>query len=606
MKKGFSFFAGLVLLGAIGAGEARAQWVTQSFSLQAGWNAVYLHVDASYDTVENLVGGDPANPILEIWKWQPSPTTQQFVQSPQEPTHGSGLSGDSQWLSWVRNATQPGTLARLRGNAAYLVRVAAGTASYTWQVKGRPLCPAYQWTTTGLNFLGFPTVSTDPPDFETFLGGAPALLQNAEIYQYVGGDLGPQNPRRVYALRTTPVTRGEACWIRAGHLYNRYYAPFELRQANAEGVHFGEERSSAAFRLRNLTAAPLTITLRLRPSEAPPSGQPALAGVPSLIVRGALNPTDLTYGYQRLTVSASRAWTLAAAGEEGSEVEVALGLDRADMGGNVGDLFAGVLEFTDSLGQARMDLAVSARPASSAGLWLGSALVNQVGQYLKQYARGSDGRPLMNGDGSYVVNGVDTHLDAVATPFPLRLIVHNPATGHAVLLQRVYLGAGRFGRPVVGTVESVLDPDALADARRISAVHLPWSADNSGWVFDGRLGAGGAVTATVTLDYADQASNPFLHTYHPDHDNLDATFRQELPRGAESYTVERLITLTPQPPADDFNSLIASGRELVGDYAETLRVVGLQRANGPDIQTFEARGSFILRRISPLDTLTTP
>jgi hypothetical protein len=36
--------------------------------------------------------------------------------------------------------------------------------------------------------------------------------------------------------------------------------------------------------------------------------------------------------------------------------------------------------------------------------------------------------------------------------------------------------------------------------------------------------------------FNDHASNPFLRTYHPDHDNLDATFKQELPQGSESYT----------------------------------------------------------------------
>ena len=33
-----------------------------------------------------------------------------------------------------------------------------------------------------------------------------------------------------------------------------------------------------------------------------------------------------------------------------------------------------------------------------------------------------------------------------------------------------------------------------------------------------------SVTVTVPIDYRDQSSNPFLHTYHPDHDNLDPTF----------------------------------------------------------------------------------
>lgn len=591
----------LASLVAVGAVPAQAQWITQSFALRAGWNAVYLHVDASHDTLEHLVGDDPGNPILEVWEWRPAPTTQQFVQSPQEPADSG-----SQWLSWVRNDPNPGTLERLHGNAACLVRVAAATPAYEWQLKGRPLLPAHEWTTTGLNFVGFPTVPLSPPDFETFLSAVPALLQNAEIYQYVGGELGPQNPARVYALRTTPVNRGQAYWIRAGDLYNRYYAPFELYQANVRGVDFGDHLSTSAFRLRNLTQDELIVTLRLQPSETPPAGETALAGTPSLLVRGALNTTDLTYGYSQLPVDTSRTWTLAAAGQEGSEVEVVLGLDRTAMGGSLGDRFAGLLEFADSLGQARVDVGVSANPASSAGLWVGSALLNQVGQYLKSYLRDENDQPVMDDDGTYVVESVDTTLDRVASPFALRLIVHNPAAGQAVLLQRAYVGVNPAGNPVVSTAESVLDPDALADARRISAVHLPWSDANPGWAFDGLLDGSAPLLTTVTLGYADQASNPFLHTYHPDHDNLDTSFDQELARGSESYTVERQITLTPNPPPDDFNSLTSAGHNFLGDYAETIKVFGLQRSGGPDTQTFEVRGAFVLRRISDLDPLTTP
>jgi hypothetical protein len=47
----------------------QAQWITQSLDLKAGWNAVYLHVDASHETLDTLVGADQANPIQEIWMW---------------------------------------------------------------------------------------------------------------------------------------------------------------------------------------------------------------------------------------------------------------------------------------------------------------------------------------------------------------------------------------------------------------------------------------------------------------------------------------------------------------------------------------------------------
>src|SRR5688500_16371768 len=96
----------LCLLLTIGglAISVSAQWVTQSFNLMPGWNAVYLHVDARHASIQDLVGADGANPIQEIWLWRPSPATAQFVVSPQLPT-----TGGSQWISWDRaaNAISP-------------------------------------------------------------------------------------------------------------------------------------------------------------------------------------------------------------------------------------------------------------------------------------------------------------------------------------------------------------------------------------------------------------------------------------------------------------------------------------------------------------------
>ena len=143
------------------APAARAQWLTQSFDLKAGWNAVFLHVDAAYDTLDGLVGGDGANPILEVWRWNP-PSTTQFSDSPQSPN------ASSEWTSWVRNQTGA-SLQRLVGDAAYLVRVPTNVPSYTWKLKSKPVAPRHEWTVTGLNFLGFPTVTNTPPKFDAFL-----------------------------------------------------------------------------------------------------------------------------------------------------------------------------------------------------------------------------------------------------------------------------------------------------------------------------------------------------------------------------------------------------------------------------------------------------
>ncbi len=110
---------------------AHAQWVTQSLTLRPGWNAVYLHVNASHDTLENLVGA--SSPISEIWLWKENTSEGRIVTNPSQPTSGTD------WEPWTR-ASGPANAFTLRANAAYLVRN-AGPTDYTWSIKGKPVPP---------------------------------------------------------------------------------------------------------------------------------------------------------------------------------------------------------------------------------------------------------------------------------------------------------------------------------------------------------------------------------------------------------------------------------------------------------------------------------
>ena len=309
------------------AGSAQAQWMTQTFELKPGWNAIYTHIDPSHVTLSELIDTDASNPIDEVWMWKQPVSSAQFVESPQAPT-----SGGSQWLSWVRTLGPSSELQRLIGNNAYLVHV-TGAAAFSWSVKGKPVPPAYEWTTTGLNFIGFPSALLNPPTFETFLAKEPELQQNAEIYSYPGGPLGAGNPARVFALRTKRVTRGEAFWIRSGTHFNKFFAPFEITLQNRNGVLFGDKGGQYRLRVKNLTAAPLTVKLQLADSETAPTGETEITGTPVILVRGDLNPTNITYGFTQL-FSGVHEWTLAAEGQVGAEREIVLGVNRSAMLGS--------------------------------------------------------------------------------------------------------------------------------------------------------------------------------------------------------------------------------------------------------------------------------
>lgn len=577
------------------------QWTTEDYVLKSGWNAVYFHVDASHMSLNESIGADEGNPIEEIWVWSPaapgSPLS--FYDAPQSPDESG-----TEWLRWKRDQVfPPSTLQRLAGNVAALVRVREDVADYTWTVRGLAVPPVQSWTGSGMNFIGFPTPQANPPTWGKFLGPARSLHNHAEIYRYVGGPFSASNPMRLFSavLRTTPLVRNEAYWVRAEE-YNRYFGPFEIVLQAPSGIRFGETSGQYRIRLRNRIDESVTIPAHLLASEAPPADQEPIAGGVPLLRRGEIDLSDLTYGFARFSEGPSE-WTLAPKGEPGSEVEIVLGLDRAAMAGNPGDLFASILRLSDAGGMTVIDLPVSARIAATDGLWVGNAVVNEVAHYLIDYeARAEDGERVLNPDGSYAIESINESFGSVLRPFQLRLFVHN-GTGGTRLLQRVYHGTGHSGEAVLSLKEEALDPALLNEARRISVAHLPWSDGNKSWPFDGTLAEGAVITVSVPLDYDDQATNPFLHTYHPDHDNLDARFENELPQGAESYGITREITLRVQPPGGDFSSVTSGGGTLAGVYEENIILHGGHGSGGPASRVFRTRGGFALNRVSDIGTL---
>src|ERR1043165_120307 len=82
-------FALVALLGSFH--QVHAQWITQTNNLKAGWNAVYLHVDASYTNIIEFLDSSP--PLEEIWAWVPDLPPGLSVAVPQQPI-------GNQWVRW--------------------------------------------------------------------------------------------------------------------------------------------------------------------------------------------------------------------------------------------------------------------------------------------------------------------------------------------------------------------------------------------------------------------------------------------------------------------------------------------------------------------------
>lgn len=701
-----------------GSPAALGQWQTQSFDLAPGWNAIYTHVDTMHSGIAALANNTPVN---EVWMWKPPVSTAQYVTSPDVPSDAK-----SRWASWKSGlGDNSSVLKRMPGNTAYLVKI-GGNVNYTWSVKGKPVPPRYQWTTTGLNFFGVPSVPSNPKSLEDYFADAGYLLQNTQIFAYGGGDISSTNPGQVYGLRKTLAKRGQAYWMDAGTQFNRYFGPFSVKLQSVTGAHFGDHLSAYRLRLRNMTAADLTVTLAGVDSESVPSGETAIAAAAPVLVRGALDTATLAYAHSVLSAGA-QTWTLKPAGTVGSEVEVVLGLDRTTMTGVSGSLYASLLRLTDSLGHSQVDIPVSGKVGSSEGLWIGEAGVSQVRHSLLPVTAGApatqgtdvsvtveatplaylSGEKLTFSGGGVLTLTVDalagattltgnltgadiadsetiandtTTFGEVGSAYPLRLILHKeklsgvtvsrhgahtvvtqgtgktvtvtslprplyageaiafsgggvltltanaPAnsvvltgdlTGASIaedetggvnrlkLLQRVFVGTLASGNTGVAVKQSLLDPDELDTAQRISCIHLPVSINNLPWVCGGDLASGQTMSVTVDVGYNDQASNPFVHTYHPDHDNLAADFKTVQPVGRESYRIRREIKLTFEPPGRGFASLTRTGRQLLGTYEETMTLFGLATSGPANEKSYAMKGAFVLNRISDIATLET-
>jgi hypothetical protein len=250
-----------------------------------------------------------------------------------------------------------------------------------------------------------------------------------------------------------------------------------------------------------------------------------------------------------------------------STTTVNFGINRAAMAGGADALYASLLRITDSGSLMDVNIPVAAQKGTLGGLWIGDISLNGVGSQVA----GSTG---------------------TTTPreFPLRTLLHISDTGSTRLLSQAFLGqlaavGNDFG---VCTTEALLKQDAKATAQRFVATHMPLNQAISGGTL---AGLPGTASFTITIPFNDP-TNPFVHQYHPDHDNKDARF-QPVGAGVESYNISRActFTFTATPPVGSTASGWGSS-VIGGTYAET--ITGIHKNPSP----FAAPSNSDARRIS--------
>ena len=542
---------------------AHAQWQTINYTLHGGWNSIYLHGDASYATIEQQLANNPE--VLSIWRWNPNPTATQFGGAGLIP-----LAGTPEWSTWYKPVATPDTLSALIGQTAYLVEC-AGTITDTYQlsITQRVLPPASKWVRSGANFLGFPARVSSPPTIANYFATFPsAVAANTKIYKYVGGPIG-EAVVQVFSPSFEPLDRTQAYWFDAT-VVSDFYAPLEITPSNLAGLVYGRNGSQVTVRVRNRSSATVTLTVTPTASATAPVGQEQwTAAVP--LTRRTFNSGTNSYDFIEVTAP----FTVVLAPQASSEL--VFGVKRESITGPDNSLYASLLRFTESSNLLEVLLPVSARVTSLAGLWVGDVAVTNV----ESKAVGFTGT-------------------ATKSPYPLRVLLHVDDAGTARVLSQVFLGrlAPAPYAQGIATLESHLKADEKANAQRFVATHLP--LDQVLATGTGSVALGQTLVRTVEI-LANAPTNPYVHTYHPDHDNKDSRFALLTTTSAgtlESPTIGRTLSFTFSPTPLPTSSPLGWGSTVLGGtYAETI--------TGVHKDPLTVSGTFELRRVSELGSITT-
>ncbi len=178
--------------------ESGGNTVTQTLTLQAGWNAIYLEVEPVNPSplINEGTEEDPVwvheqppmdaifaqlaceNCLESVWAWNVPFSTQDYIVDPAE-----GLWDEPGWLHYFpETSSGPDggsrafltNLLALHTNTAYLVKLDDNLAApLTLKVPGQPQVEKQQWVRDSYNLAGFPVAPGTTPALAVFFGASP-------------------------------------------------------------------------------------------------------------------------------------------------------------------------------------------------------------------------------------------------------------------------------------------------------------------------------------------------------------------------------------------------------------------------------------------------
>lgn len=550
--------------------------VTQTLNLSPGWNAVYVEVQPDVTSPATVFGALPQGST--VWAWTGKNSQVQFIQDP-----GEAAVYKPKWLN-ISTAPAESTLNNLyaiKANTPYLVRV-AGSAPISVAIQGQPTIRHKSWVPDSFNLTGF-SFSSAPPTFATFF--APSNSHKNQAVYRLNGVSGAWE---MVNSATTVMRSGEAFWVYclSG---SDYQGPLSVATGGADGLDFGIGITTLTLTLSNSSTVDRTVSV----AQLNNGGSVALAYRHYDVTSGKILTTPLS-GMPPVAVKA------------GGSAVVNLAAVRDNSAGQA----AAVLELSDAQGDLiRVPVTVTSNGTNSyAGLWTGVASLNKVSQLVD------------SGSAPDFASG-----DAKPTPaaLNLNLILHQDKNGQVRLLKQVIIMHQNGTRNADGTpltngryvaltkddlisgYSGVSQRDGAKVGRRMSAIGFDYSPSTDatfGTDFGGTaLKCSGSISTTIQCKPVLESSaagtnptNPFLHKYHPDHDNLAGDYKTFSP---EVNKIERDVLLEfASVPSNPDNPPLGWGITVLGGtYTEQIR--GL--AKGP----IKIQGNFTVNLATDVDLL---
>jgi len=577
-----AWICGLLLLVAICPGSAVAAGLyEQTFVLQPGWNAVYLEVEPETEDVESVFAGVP---VASVWTWMPQGQTVEYIQDPAEGMDNQG----SGWLGYFPRPRPEAFLTNMffvLGNRAYLVKL-DGTQPVTWTVSGKPSLLPTSWAPDSFNLVGLHVDPDRPPTFGAYFAGSEA---------HEGQPIFTLDPSGVWTAVEHPYSAtarsGEAYWVYCEEISD-FDGPLEVSTEWDDTLSFAASLDSRTLIVRNMMAVDVDVTVRqlVSPNPVPLSLQ--VEDEETSQATWAVLPTV----YSRPAIP-------------GQQLLLDFGIRRAEL---TADTTSHVLAITNGLGARRLVAVEGNRvfptaPAKSAGrggrsfkavgtpfagLWQGTALVSAVSE-----AQLGGSMPFETGKA-----------------FPLRVLLHVDGAGTVHLVKEViemweegtmvpdpedpdFMITETPGRAVLLTNEDLIPDftgvvvrDGVPVGIRISTVAYDFPEETL--EMNGVFGLTGQLEVTIAMD-AEHPTNPFLHSFHPDHNNLD---EQYLNFHQEAYEVTRRVQFI-------FSETDPSGENPPGWGESEMGGAYFEEVNGLHRNTIFAGGTFQLRRVAAVPEL---